>query len=250
VPYGLYISAEGAYAQTKRMEVLANNMANANTTAFKRDQPVFQARLAEATARGLDFPGSRSINDLGGGVEVLETVTDYSQAALKPTGVATDMAINGDGFFLVQKGADRLLTRAGNFQFNANGQLVTTEGYPVLSEELIPIEIDPTIPWQFTPDAGLQTDGDIIPLALVRPRSLGDLAKTGDNLYMPLAPTVPVEPEDRQIVTGHLETSGVKPALEIVELIETSRAFEANVAIIRNFDQLLGSLVNNVLKEG
>ena len=86
MPYGLYISAEGAYAQNKRMEVLANNLANAATTAFKRDQPIFQARLAEATARGLDFPGSRSINDLGGGVEVLGTVTDFSQGALEATG--------------------------------------------------------------------------------------------------------------------------------------------------------------------
>ncbi len=249
MPYGLYISAEGAYAQNKRMEVLANNLANASTTAFKRDQAVFQARLSEATARGLDFPGSRTINDLGGGVEVLDTITDFSQGGLRPTGNDTDVAINGNAFFVVQKGPDRLLTRAGNFQFNAEGTLVTGDGYPVLSDEMTPITIDPTVPWVINPDGSVAQGGDATPLAMVRPRSLGDLAKSGENLFTPLAPTVPLEPEDRQVVTGQLETSGVKPALEMVELIETSRAFEANVAIIRNFDQLLGSLVNNVLKE-
>ncbi len=249
MPYGLYIAAEGAYAQNKRMEVLANNLANVGTTAFKRDQPVFQARLAEATVRGLDVPGSRTINDLGGGVEVLGTITDFSQGGLRPTGNDSDLAINGDGFFVVQKGPDRMLTRAGNFLFDDEGELVTPEGYPVLSDQFTPITIDPTIPWVFTPDGSVQQDGDTTPLAMVRPRSLGDLAKSGENLYAALAPTVPVEPEQRQVVSGQLELSGVKPALEMVELIETSRAFEANVALIRNFDQLLGSLVNNVLRE-
>lgn len=249
MPYGLYIAAEGACAQNKRMEVLANNMANAGTTAFKRDQPVFQARLAEATARGLDDPGSRSINDLGGGVMVMGTVTDFTQAGVRPTGNDSDLAINGDGFFVVQKGPDKLLTRAGNFEFNGEGTLVTGDGYPVLNDQLAPITIDPTIPWYFTPDGSLSQIGDFTPLAMVRPRSLSDLVKAGDNLYAPLT-AVPIEPEQRQIVTGQLELSGVKPAMEMVDLIETSRAFEANVAIIRNFDQLLGSLVNNVLKEG
>ena len=80
------------------------------------------------------------------------------------------------------------------------------------------------------PDGCIAQEGDVTSLAMVRPRSLGDLAKAGDNLFTPLAPTVPLEPEERQVVTGFLEASGVKPALEMVELIETSRAFEANVA--------------------
>ena len=208
MPYGLYISAEGAYAQSKRMEVLANNMANANTTAFKRDQPVFQARLAEATARGLDVPGSGTINDLGGGVAVLGTVTDYSQSGVRPTGTPSDLAINGDAFFVVQKGTDKLLTRAGNFSFNADGQLVTTDGFPVLSDQMAPILIDTTLPWTFTPDGSLEQAGDFTALAMVRPRSLGDLVKTGDNLYAPLAPAVPLEPDERQVVSGQLESVG------------------------------------------
>jgi flagellar basal-body rod protein FlgF len=249
VPYGLYISAEGAYAQSKRMEVLANNLANASTTAFKPDQPVFQARLAEATLRNLDFPGSGSINDLGGGVEVLGTQTDFSQGPMHVTGRDTDLTINGDSFFVVQKGNQRLLTRAGNFQFDANGQLVTQDGYPVLNEAMAPVVIDPSVPTQFTPDGGIAQDGDISMLAMVRPRSLGDLVKVGENMYSPLAPPQALQPEDRLVVSGMLEASSVKPAMEMVELIETSRAYEANVAVIRNFDQLLGSLVSNVLKE-
>jgi flagellar basal-body rod protein FlgF len=249
VPYGLYLSAEGAHAQTVRMETLANNLANIDTVAFKRDQALFQARLAEAMEQGIDDPGSGSINDLGGGVAVLGTVTDYSQAALKMTKAATDFAINGGGFFVVQRGNQQLLTRAGNFQVDIAGQLINADGLPVISDLNAPIVLDPEAPWMATPDGGFAQNGDVYNMAMVRPRSLGDLVKVGDNLYRPLAPPIPIEPENRQVKQGFLESSNVSPTGEMVELIETSRAIEANIAMIRNQDELLNDLISQVLKE-
>jgi flagellar basal-body rod protein FlgF len=249
VPYGLYLSAEGAHAQSLRLETLANNLANVDTTGFKRDQTLFQARLAEATERGMDQLGSGSINDLGGGVTVLGTVTDFSPAALKETERPTDFAINGDSFFVVQKGQQELLTRAGNFVVDATGQLVTPEGYPVMSDLHEPILIDETVPWRSTPDGAIAQSGDTFNMAMVRPRSLGDLVKVGGNYYASLAPLTPVDPMERQVSAGFLEASNVQPTGEMVELIETSRAFEANVALIRNQDELLNDLISQVLKE-
>lgn len=249
VPYGLYLSAEGAHAQSLRMETLANNLANVDTVGFKRDQALFQARLAEATDRGIDQPGSGSINDLGGGVEVLGTITDYSAAALKETKRPTDFAINGDSFFVVQRGRQQLLTRSGNFLIDNTGQLVTQDGDPVMSDLNAPIVVDQTVPWRSTPDGALAQNGDTFYMAMVRPRSLGDLAKVGDNLFAPLAPVTPVDPTARQVNVGYLESSNVQPTAEMVELIETSRAFEANVALIRNQDELLNDLITQVLKE-
>ena len=112
--YGLYISAEGAHAQSRRVETLANNLANADTVGFKRDLAVLQARYSEETQRGLDYPGSQSVNDLGGGVKVAGTQTDFSAGAFKRTNVPSDMAIPGDGFFMVRRPDGDYLTRAGN----------------------------------------------------------------------------------------------------------------------------------------
>ena len=141
--YGAYISAEGAQAQSRRLEVLANNLANVDTAGFKRDLAVVRARHAEEIDLGLDSPGSGSINNVGGGVRLVETKTDFSPGPLAITGEPTDLAIEGDGFFAVQTAAGERYTRNGGFQINANGQLVTNEGMPVLGDNG-PIVLQPT----------------------------------------------------------------------------------------------------------
>lgn len=251
MPYGLYIAAEGAHAQTTRLEVLANNLANANTTGFKREVALFQARYAEAVQNGSVAPGSGTISDLGGGVRVMSTETDFSQGPMKVTGQDTDLAIEGNGFFVVRKGDRTLLTRAGNFAFNVENQLVEPTGGVVLSDSGAPVTVDPEAgPWQFTPDGAFLQGDDPVPLAIVVPQSPADLAKQGDNLFLPLGPTTPLEPEQRHIARGMLEASGVKPTIEMMQLIESTRAFEANVNMIRNYDQMIGNLISSVLKEG
>lgn len=249
MPYGLYISAEGAQAQNLRMDVIANNLANVNTPGFKREAAVFQSRLAEAAQRGIVPPGIGAVDDLGGGVDSLATITEFGQGPVQATSVPTDMAINGDGFFVVRRDGKDYLTRAGNFVLSPTGMLVTQHGEPVMSSEGTPVTIDPQLgPWQLTSDGAVAQGGDKLYLSLVRPRSYGDLVKTGDNLFAPLAPTVPVPPTERQVQGGYLESSGVQSVLEMTDMIETSRAFEANVNMIRNQDQILGELVSRVLK--
>ncbi len=249
MPYGLYISAEGAMAQSKRVETITNNLANVDTPGFKRDLALFQARYAEAIQRGEDEPGSGSINDIGGGVLVRGVETDFSAAPVKQTGINTDMAIDGDGFFLVRKGDREYLTRAGNFRLTASGELVTQEGYAVLDEGRSPVMVDPLNgPWQVTAGGGIQQGGSVNNLALVKPQSYGDLVKVGENLFSPLAEVQPVEPGQRRVLSGHVEQSSVRPTLEMMELIEASRAFEANTNLIKTQDQMLGALINRVLK--
>jgi flagellar basal-body rod protein FlgF len=102
VPYGLYISAEGAAAQQRRLEVIANNMANSDTVGFKQDVATFQARYSEAIQRGMASPGDQSINNLGGGVKMFDVATDFSKSNLATTNKQLDFAIPGKGFFHVQ----------------------------------------------------------------------------------------------------------------------------------------------------
>jgi flagellar basal-body rod protein FlgF len=246
--YGLYISAEGAYAQSRRVEALANNMANVDTVGFKRDLAVFQARYAEETQRGLDVPGSKTVNDLGGGIWLSDLKTDFTPGSLKHTGIPTDMAVGGEGFFKVRRPDGDFLTKAGNFMFNSSGRLVTQDNCPVLDESGQPIDIDPDQRWQLSPDGSINQDGSAQRIALVKPQSLGDLSKVGENLFKALAPTQTVSDEDRLVHGGVLEQSDVKPASEMIELIEASRAFEANISMIKNHDQMLGTLTSRVLK--
>jgi len=246
--YGLYISAEGAQAQSQRIEVLSNNLANVDTPGFKNQLAVIQARHSEAIDTGSDYPGSRSINDVGGGAYVSETPTSFAQGILKQTGVPTDLAIDGDGFFLVQQDGKELLTRAGNFQMTNDGRLVTPNGLPVLGEDRQPVTIDAELPWRMLDNGSISQEGVSLPLALVKPASLGDLVKVGHNLFSPLAATTQLAPELRRVRSGYIEQSTVKPALEMMELIEASRAFEANIRLIQNHDQVTGSLVSRVLQ--
>lgn len=249
MPYGLYISAEGAAAQSRRLEVIANNLANVNTVGFKRDLALFQARYAEATQRGQDTPGSGSMNDLGGGIMVRATATDYSQGPLRQTRVPTDLAISGPGFFQVRRGNEALLTRAGNFSLQADGSLVTQDGYPVLTADGAPAVLEPELPFSINDEGVIeQPGGGTLPLAVVEPRSLGDLVKAGENLFRPLAPVAALDPAARHVKAGYLEQSGVKAATETMAMIETSRAFEANANLIRTQDQAIGTLLGRVLR--
>ena len=110
-----------------------------------------------------------------------------------------------------------MLTRRGNFQLTAAGRLVTQDGDPVISDDGNPVEIDPDAgPWQITPDGAVSQGGDSIRLALVRPRSLGDLTKVGGNLFAPLAPPRPIPDEERQVAWHSVEQSTVKPASEMM----------------------------------
>jgi flagellar basal-body rod protein FlgF len=249
MPYGLYLSAEGAIVQNRRLEVLANNMANVSTPGFKRDVSLFQARLAQAIQEGQTPPGTHGPDNIGGGVKVMATQTDFSTGPLLSTKNDTDLAINGEGFFVVRNGNKDMLTRAGNFTLTSEGRLTTQDGKPVLSEEGNPIEIAADGgPWQITADGAVSQAGESIRLALVRPRSYGDLVKAGDNLFAPLVPPTPVPDEERHVVWHEVEQSTVKPSTEMMELIDASRAFETNVTMIHTQDEMLAS-INGLLRQ-
>ena len=247
--YGLYISAEGAQAQSQRLDVISNNLANVDTVGFKRDLAMFQARNAEAIDQGKAEAGSGSINDIGGGVMFQGSRTDYSAGPLKATGNPTDVALRKDGFFQVRDGKDTYLTRAGNFTITAQGELVTQDGLPVLGESGAPITlVNPQARWEITGAGEVRQGNEIQRLAIVKPASMGDLVKAGGNKFRALADTPPVPSADRDVVTGHLEMSGVEPTKEMVEMIQTSRYLEANLNMMQTQDRMLNELFSQYLK--
>lgn len=245
--YGLYMSAMGAQAQARRIEVLSHNLANVDSQGFKRELAVLKARDSAAVERKLEYPNTTSINRVGGGVFTSETVTDFSSGPLRQTGNRTDLAIRGDGFFLTEKNGKEFLTRDGALAIDVEGYLSTQSGYRVLSEDRTPIQI--TDPNYSISEAGfVMQNGDATPIALVRPRHPADLTKVGDNQYAPLAPPVAVPVEQRSVISGFLEASNVKPTQEMMTLIEASRAYESNVRMIQHQDQTASSLISRILR--
>lgn len=249
MPFGMYISAEGAQVQQRRLEVIANNLANVETPGFKRDVATFQARFAEAIQQGSDYPGSRSQNDVGGGVKVIDVQTNFASSSLRETGMPTDFAVNGEGFFQV-RGRDGAthLTRAGNFTLDPQGRLVTqVDDLRVLDESGTEIVLDAAKPWEVHSGGRIVQDGSDTAIGLVQPRSLGDLVKVGGNMFRSLGAVSPVASDQRDIRQGYLEQSGVNATREMTAMIETSRAFEANTRLIQHQDSMISGLVNRVL---
>ncbi len=217
---------------------------------FKPHLSVVKSRHSEAIERGEVPEMSGGVDDIGGAVTISPSLTQFSQGPVRATGNRTDFAINDDNsFFVIQRGDQKLLTRAGNFHFDSGGKLVTPIGEPVLSEAGGPITIDPLAPFEVMDDGTVYQAGQRQSLMLARPKEQGDLSRVGDNLFQPLAEVVPVAATERSVVSGSIEESAVKPTAAMMELIEASRVYEANVRMIQTQDQTIGSLISRVLGE-
>lgn len=245
--YGMYMSALGADAQSMRQVVLANNLANANTTGFKQDVPVFRAHFPHDVTEGAPNVVPDTFNEQTGGISLEGTVTDFSQGHVQQTGGRLDLALIGQGFLQVRDGEQTLLTRNGRMSLGPNQQLVMSDtGLPVLSVEGEPIELpieasqldvgDDGQVFGVTPD-GLRLG--LGQLAVVQPENLNNLVKLGNSLY---STTDPVKPagEETRIRQGFIEESGSDPMRGMIDLIETSRGFETNMNMVRFQDEMLG----------
>ncbi len=247
--YGLYMSAAGANAQSHKVEVLSNNLANVNTVGFKRELALLQARDAEAIERGMATRGNGAVEDVGGGVRMDATWTDFSPGTMQLTHIPSDLAIDSPNtFFEVQHGKERLLTRAGNFHLSNEGMLVTASGDPVLSSDGGAIQIDPGLPYRFMEGGAIEQAGERIEIGLTKVKDVSHLQKAGENYFRAdrragLAPA-----EERIVKSGYLEMSDVNPVDEMVELIAASRAYEANVRIIQQHDTATSELISRMLK--
>ena len=249
MPYGVYLSASGAHAQNHRLQVLSHNLANVNTPGFKPQEAIVQSRFAELIEAGEVPPGLGGADDLGGGATIQKAVTQFGVGPIETTQRETDFAIHDpESFFVVRRGDESFMTRAGQFLFDPRGRMVNQSGDQVLATNGRPIQIEPGLPYQIGPHGNVLQGGQEWEIMLARPKQLGDLSHVGDNLFKPLADFGLVPPGDRKVVAGSLERSAVSPTAAMMELIETSRAYEANVQMIKNQDSALGSLISRVLQ--
>ena len=249
----LYSAATGMEAQQLNLNTIANNLANVNTPGFKRSKIEFQDLLYQKPARasGSDSGGGNLVptgSEVGNGTRVAATSKVFTQGQLTQTGEKLDIAIQGDGFFEVQRPDGTIgFTRDGSFKLNAQGQVVTIDGLPVLSGfQPIPPGAS-SVAVAETGQVTVQTASGptSFRLTLARFANPSGLQSMGGNLYSETAasgtPEVgqPGEQGFGSTVQGYVESSNVNIVEEMVALIVAQRAYEINSKSIQTSDEML-----------
>ncbi|MBO9540050.1 flagellar hook-basal body protein [bacterium] len=252
---GIYTSAAGMSAEMARQEVLANNLANVNTSGFKQDMAVFRTRLdktiyrvdAQGGARA-GVPAVQKMGDLSSGVYLDEVATRYGQGNLLQTDEPLDLALSGEGFFVIQaENGEELLSRGGSFKRDAEGFLADDSGRRVLGEAgPIRLAAQGKV---FVDQSGNVKQGTagIGKLRLVRlERPEASVEKRGETAWRLKDPGAIIPGARPEVLQGYLEASNVNPVREMVEMISVQRAYEASQKMISAQDETLGKAVNEI----
>jgi flagellar basal-body rod protein FlgG len=257
----LWAAKTGLDAQQTQMTVTANNLANVNTTGFKRSRAVFDdllyQNLSQVGANTSQNTQSPTGLNVGTGVRVVATEKNYTQGSVNNTGNTLDMAIQGRGFFQVlQPNGQIAYTRDGSFQLNAQGQLVTAAGYQMQPAITIPagaqsvtIAADGTISVALAGQATPQTVGTLQLADFINPAGLQDI---GGNLAVESASSGTAVTGNAglngmgTVLQGSTEASNVNVVEELVNMIETQQAYEMNSRAVETTDQMLTYSTQNM----
>lgn len=257
----MHVAKTGLNAQQSRIQVISNNLANVNTTGFKRDRANFETLLYQtvrpAGAQTSETTELTAGSEIGTGVRMVNTEKIFQQGSLAETGNALDIAIEGDGFFQVLLPDGQMgYTRNGTFGLNAEGLLTTASGYAVQPEIYIPqdavdinISQDGIVSVMQPGDVQAQEVGQLTVARFVNPRGLSPI---GENFSVETTASgaavvsTPSEDGSGKLVQGSLEASNVNVVQELVEMIEAQRAYEVNSKSISATDEMLRFLSNKL----
>lgn len=257
----LHVARTGLDAQNTRMQVIANNLANVNTVGFKRDRASFETLAYQAVVT----PGAPSSGEnryaiglnLGSGVQMTGTARIDTQGSLTTTSNALDLAIEGAGYFQIQMPDGRTgYTRAGDFNLSAEGTIVTPDGMPVQPQIQVPegataisIGADGTVSAQVAGQADATELGKVEIARFVNPAGLQSI---GNNLLVETgasgAAQVGAAGEEGRgsLRSGSLEGSNVNVVEELVDMIETQRAYEVNSKMIQAAEEMMRNATQNL----
>lgn len=254
----LDIASTGMKAQEMELDRIANDMANMNTTAYKRGRTEFQDLMYQTVREaGMENGVDRTPTGIqaGTGVKVGAQYSIHEMGAAKPTGGNLDLMINGEGFFAVQLPNGQIgFTRDGTFKMNAQGQVLSGGGYPVVPAINIPpnsqnLKINPQGQVSVTTPEG--QENVVGQMQIVSFVNTNGLKKLGDNIMVP----TPASGQPQQgnpgdgvlgyVVQGSLESSNVKPTESVMDMIKAQRTYETNAKVMNVADQMW-STTNNI----
>jgi len=237
----LYIAGTGMITQRSKMNVIVNNITNADTVGYRKDQVVTES-FSDMLLDRLNDPAilnRRYVGPLAPGVYVEEIQTEFQAGPMELTDIQTDLAITGDGFFVVNTPQGERYTRAGNFNVDHEGALVTQEGYYVLGQNGQRIIVG-------TDDFAVNADGAIFAngqqvgaLRIVQFADNGVLRKEGNNLLYAYNGEQPTPAAGYSIEQGMLEGSNVEVGREVADMLLTNRVYESSQKILGMVDESL-----------
>lgn len=255
---GLYTAYTGMRNEQNRMDIITNNLANSDTTGYKKEGVTNQAfdsllayRIKDRATTGVD---AKHIGSMSLGVKIGEVYTDYSQGPMKITENTFDIALAGEGFFAIeftnkQGETSTLYTRDGNFNMTKEGYLVTQDGDFVLGTNGQHIQLSTT-----AADTTIDRQGRIYQDGVLRGQiQITDfenrdyLEKYGENLYRALDGATQTE-ATAQTYQGYLEASNVQTVYEMVQMIAITRAYETNQKVIQAHNETLQIAANQIGK--
>lgn len=266
---GLFTAVSGAIAQTTKLDTIANNLANVNTPGFKRDSQLFKEYLSayEKEPNVVQVPrvpaSIESFYDMQGGdksyVDIAGTYTDFTQGFLKQTGNPLDVAIEGKGFFEVLTPEGVRLTRAGDFSLDAEGRIVTKQGFPVLKDGGLGADPNSRTIKTNGQKVSVSSTGEIFggnenlgKLSLLNVSNKESLQKTGNGMFAfreNMNPNITVATEIT-VHQGAIEASNVNTVREMTDMISANRTFESTQKAIQAYDEMHKKLVTEVPKLG
>ncbi|ROL58670.1 flagellar basal-body rod protein FlgG [Bacteroidetes/Chlorobi group bacterium MS-B_bin-24] len=254
----LRTAATGLSAQQRYVEIIANNIANVNTYAFKKVRPEFQDLLYETIKPmgNVQRTGTEPPNEvqIGSGTELVAATKIFSQGDIVETGNPLDMAINGDGFFVVIRPDNTYaFTRDGSFHIDRNGEIVTSQGYRlepniVIPQDAVGVDVsrDGFVKAIFE-NGEEQILGQILLARFINPAGLRAI---GENTFVETPASGPMILEQPgynntgEIIQRHLETSNVDIVEEMVNMIMAQRAYELNAKSVQTADNIMNTAVN------
>lgn len=253
---GLYTAYTGMANEQKRLDIIANNLANAATVGYKEENVTNQAFddvLVSKVRDSSEAYNDRPIGRMSLGVKLGEAYTNYSQGSLRQTGQTYDLALEGKGFFALSvmdkdQNADIKYTRNGSFTLNRDGYIVDLEGNRLMGESgeiMIPTDGADVV---IDESGAIYVDGNYMDTILVTDfEDYNYLIKTNDTMFE-LVEGATIIPSTANIRQGFTEQSNVNVVSEMVEMIAITRAYEANQKVIQSIDQTLDLAANSVGK--
>ena len=228
------LAASGMQARLQSLDLVGNNMANASTSGYKGDSEFYTVFTSEAA---LEDPSS----DPASLPMIQRQWTDFTQGLLEPTNNPSDLALSGRGFFVVQGPSGPLYTRNGTFHLSADGTLVNTDGYALLSQDGQPFQADSNHRIEIGTDGNVRQNGqDLGKLQVVTFSDPSMLAKQGSNYFRNNVAQAPTNASDAQVYQGKVEASNANAAHGAIRLVGVLRQFEMmrkSVTLADNMDR-------------
>jgi flagellar basal-body rod protein FlgF len=232
-----YVALSRQSSLMREMQVIANNIANVNTTGFRQEGILFSEYVTEGDGMSSVAMGAGRIG-----------TTSFAQGTLEMTGGQYDLAIEGEGFFLIEAPGGQRLTRAGAFSPSAEGTLVTPDGYPVLDGGGAPIFVPPqAIDLAVARDGTISSEGRAIgQVGVVQPIDPLTMVREGGQLFSTEAGFEPVE--NPRIMQGFVEASNVNPILQVARMVEVQRAYELGQSFMEREDDRIRTALKTFIK--